>query len=227
MIRRSASAFFAFLLLFTLYGQGPSAGLVSEHIAALQSRGVAFEPVALFSSVPQSPATDALWSRACYRAVVMRFDPARAADILGRKPQHVQLTVPGANGPVVMDLEKVSITSDDYSVVQASSGLPTRTGAAVHYQGMVHGEPGSIAAISIFPEEVMGLLADADGQRVMGKLENNRDGMHVLYREQDLRGTSGAVCNVLGRSGYADPSHARPGRGAHHPLRALLLGSGP
>jgi len=197
MIRRSAISFFAFLLLFSLYGQAPSGGLVSKHIAALQSRGVAFEQVALFSTVPQSPATDALWSRACYRAVVMRFDPVRAADILGRMPQHVRLTVPGANGPVVMDLEKVSITSVDYSVVLGSSGLPTRPGASVHYQGMVLGEPGSIAAISIFPEEVMGLLADGNGQRVLGKLESNRDGMHVLYRDRDLRGSSGAVCNAL------------------------------
>ncbi|HQV37549.1 MAG TPA: M12 family metallo-peptidase [Flavobacteriales bacterium] len=208
MIRRSAAFFASFFLLLSLFSQARSGGLVSEHIQAIQSRGVAFEPVELFTPVATSAATDALWSRACYRATVLRFDPTKAADVLGRQPHHISLSVPGANGPVVLDLEKVDITTSDFRVVQASTDLPVRRTASVHYQGMVRGEPGSIAAISVFPDQVMGLLADADGQRVIGRLDNDRDGLHVFYREQDLRGSPGAQCDV--REVPGDASHPVP-----------------
>ena len=96
MIRRSAAFFASFFLLLSLFSQARSGGLVSEHIQAIQSRGVAFEPVELFTPVATSAATDALWSRACYRATVLRFDPTKAADVLGRQPHHISLSVPGA-----------------------------------------------------------------------------------------------------------------------------------
>lgn len=209
MIRRSALFFFSLFLLFAANGQGPSGGLVSMHIQAIQSRGVAFEPVELFSPVAPSAATDALWSRACYRATVLRFDQTKAAVLLGRQPQHISLSVPGANGPVVMDLEKVDITTSDFRVVQASTDLPVRPSASVNYQGMVRGEPGSIAAISVFPDQVMGLLGDSDGQRVIGLFDNDREGLHVFYREQDLRGSPGTDCavrDVPGATGHPVPA---------------------
>ncbi|MGB6047350.1 MAG: M12 family metallo-peptidase [Flavobacteriales bacterium] len=221
MIRRSALSFVAFLLLLSLFGQVPSGGLVSKHIQAIQSRGLAFEPVELFSPVQASAATNALWSRACYQATVLRFAPSRVADLLGRQPQHISLSIPGANGPVVMDLEKVDITTSDFRVVQASTELPVRAGAAVHYQGMLRGQPGSIAAISIYPEEVMGLLADAEGQHVIGRFDNDREGLHVFYNAKDLRGTSGAVCSALDVP--VSPIHPTPAPAGERTNRCVRL----
>ena len=127
MLRRSTSVLVFVFLLFTLHGQTRSGGLVSEHILALRSQGVIFAPVELFAPVAASPNTDALWSRACYRASVIRLEPARTTDLLGRQPQHISLSIPGPNGPVVMDLEKVEIAASDFRVVQASTGLPVRS----------------------------------------------------------------------------------------------------
>ena len=110
---------------------------------------------------------------------------------------------------VIRDLVRFRGVGDVYKrQVQASTDLPVRRTASVHYQGMVRGEPGSIAAISVFPDQVMGLLADADGQRVIGRLDNDRDGLHVFYREQDLRGSPGAQCDV--REVPGDASHPVP-----------------
>ncbi|MEO5583965.1 MAG: M12 family metallo-peptidase, partial [Flavobacteriales bacterium] len=219
MIRRSAAFVASFFLLLTLFGQAPSGGLVSKHIQAIQSRGVSFEPVQLFTSVAPSAVTEALWSRACYRATVLKFDPARAADILGRQPQHISLSVPGANGPVVMDLEKVDITTADFRVVQASTDMPVRPSTSVHYQGMVRGEPGSIAAISVFPDQVMALLADADGQRVIGRFDNDQEGLHVFYREQDLRGRPDMQCDVREAPGAA--IHPEPAQAGDRTTRCV------
>ncbi|MEO7081552.1 MAG: M12 family metallo-peptidase, partial [Flavobacteriales bacterium] len=196
MIRRSTTFFLSIFLLLNLFGQARSGGLVSEHVQALMSKGVAFEPVELFSPVAASPVADALWLRACYRASVVRLEPTLAARLLERQPPYISLSVPGANGAVVMDLEKVEITTSDFRVVQASTGLPVRSAVSVHYQGMVRGEAGSIAAISVFPEEVMGILGGQDGQQVIGRFDNDRDGLHVFYREDDLREKRGSECDV-------------------------------
>ena len=56
-----------------------------------------------------------------------------------------------------------------------------------HYRGTISGDPNSIAAISIFEDEVIGLLSNASGNVVLGKLKDQkRAGKYIIYNDQNL-----------------------------------------
>ena len=71
-------------------------GRVVEHIHELHDRGVRFEPVSLFATVPTTAATDARWKDALAKATVLRMDGARVSTLLAQRPVHMALVLPHA-----------------------------------------------------------------------------------------------------------------------------------
>ena len=181
----------ALLAASTLIAQGR----VEEHIHQLRDRGVRFQPVDLFAIVPSTPAIDARWSDALAKAAVLRMDGARISALLDQRPEHVALVLPTAEGEVVLDLERTDLTTDDFVVRTASGGVQPRP-EGLHYRGSIRNTPRSIAAISVFPEGVMGLLSDDSGERVIGRFEDDAEGLHVLYHERDLLIASTTTCDT-------------------------------
>ncbi|MBL7940940.1 MAG: fibronectin type III domain-containing protein [Flavobacteriales bacterium] len=175
---------------------GPHTGRVAEHMNTLRQAGVDFREIPLFTDVQRSATSDALWQAEVTRATVVRLDRSATAMLLGARNEHISLTLPAEIGTVTVDLERVDITTEDFQVTQASTGMAADVEEGLHYRGMIRGAEGSMAAISIFPDEVMGLMSDAQGERILGRFANDMNGDHVFYREQDLRGTSGAVCGT-------------------------------
>src|SRR5436190_2751424 len=185
--------------LFVLFASAQTAsrsGYVSEGIIAERAAGVRFNPVSLFSSPPRSAQTDALWERALTMARVLRVDHGATVSLLAGRPSFISMELPTETGTLTVDLERTDITTDDFSVVVASTGSATNYLPGAHYQGMIRGVPGSLAAISVFEDEVMGIISDASGDRILGRLEGDSEGNHVFYRESDLRATSGAICGT-------------------------------
>ena len=68
----------------------------------------------------------------------------------------------------------------------------------MHYWGAIKGSEGSLAAISIFKNEVIGFYSSQqNGNFVLGKLGGNnprRD--HILYAEKDLTGSIPVDCDM-------------------------------
>jgi hypothetical protein len=161
----------------------------------LREVGVRFEPVSLFRPVGRSSATDALWQRAVTDAEVLQLD-VQAAQLLLREPlRYMALELNTSEGDLTLDLELVDILTDEFSVLTPNAGsipLPVSR----HYQGSLRGLPGSLAAISIYDGEIMGLLATADGQWVLGRPEDTRDGKYLLYRAEHLRIPNPASCGT-------------------------------
>ncbi|MFZ1685931.1 MAG: M12 family metallo-peptidase [Flavobacteriales bacterium] len=145
----------------------------------------------------RSASTDALWDREIARATVLHLNTADVATMLRESPDHVAFELPSANGTIILDLERVSILMDDFTVVQASTNGIVEAPQGLHYRGMQRDVPGSLASISIFGNEVMGLISSDDGDLVLGKIDGASNGEHVLYRTADLRDNSGPSCSTM------------------------------
>lgn len=171
-------------------------GRIAERIDELRAAGIEFTTVPLFTSVERSVAQDQRWSQALRAAEVVRLDRAVASTLLTARSSTISLSLPEAGSTIILDLERVEITTDDFQVTLASTGVAAELDEGAHYRGSVRGAPGTMAAISVFHDEVMGLVSDATGERVLGRLADDIEGDHVFYRERDLRGTSGRVCNT-------------------------------
>lgn len=183
-VKRIVAIVLPFVLACSLAAQGR--GLMDKHIQELRSKGVRFQPVQLFGTVAPNSASNALWANEVSRADVVRYDREAGQRLIGSGAPHITLELPGAEGTVLLDLERTELSTDQLIVRLASTGAPTEIPAAVHYRGAIRGQGGSFAAISVFGDEVMGILTDASGERILGRTASDAQGLHVLYHADDL-----------------------------------------
>lgn len=182
----------SYLAITTLFGQG----LVPQRMAELKAARASFTPVRLFEREPSTEATNALWRTACRAAQVLRYDRGAARALISSQERFIALEIPMTDGTMHLDLERAHVTTDDFAVRRASDGRTVEAPAAVHYRGIVEGDPASLVSISVFEGELMGLISDADGQRVIGRFDRALENLHVLYRERDLLGTNAFACGT-------------------------------
>ena len=197
------------LVAFAAAQDGRSIGRVAERIAILREQGADFHTAHLFQAVPASEKIDAIWDQAVRHADVMRLDAAASAELLLQRPERIALDLPGASGTITVDLQQVDLTTDEMVVRVASTGLAVHVPEGLHYQGSVRGDPGSIAAISVHADHVMGLLADDSGTWNLGTVKTGPAGLHVLYRESDLLAARTSGCDTPEDAG-GPASHQLP-----------------
>lgn len=192
------------LLSGSLHAQdGHQGGRVSHQLMARWADGRAPVATTPFEAVVQDASTRALWTTALQQAEVLRMRPTVLQGILAAPPERLRLELPMAGGLLRLDVERATITTDDFQVRLASTGEALPLPQGVHYQGMIHGQPGSLAAITFHAGEVMGLIADGHGQWVLGRFEEGPRDLHVLYREHHLRAGPTHGCEVREVPGQA------------------------
>lgn len=114
------------------------------------------------------------------------------------------MRIPRSMGEVRVLMERVDITADGFQVVQASTRQAMTYSEGLHYRGILQNVPGSIVAVSVFPDMVMALIADASGQLVLGPFEDAPQGLHVLYHDTDLLGRNSATCATPDEAPFDD-----------------------
>jgi hypothetical protein len=106
----------------------------------------------------------------------------------------MSIPVPGGN---VLQLELVrgNVFSPEFKVRQASNpDIKADVDAGIHYWGIVKDDPNTLVGISIFEQEVMGIISTPSEKYVLGALENDRSKTHIIYQESDLLIKNQAVC---------------------------------
>ncbi|HLF65035.1 MAG TPA: M12 family metallo-peptidase, partial [Saprospiraceae bacterium] len=77
-----------------------------------------------------------------------------------------------------------------------SPGQPMPYSEGKHYRGMVHGDPGSVVSLSVFQNEITGLISTEEGNLVLGKVKGAQDNIHILYNDADLEGVPAWECGT-------------------------------
>src|SRR5215510_12786257 len=165
-------------------------------IENLRKSGVEFPAVELFQA--QEPSASALTlSRAAAqnvlgKGIVLNPDKQMAQRIASSEMPSMTLILPSPSGKsasVELELTKVDIFADGFTVVTSSSGGRTVDyEESAHYRGVVKGSPGSLATLSVLGDEVVGMYSTpGQGNFVLGRLGgDNPDNSHILYSEADL-----------------------------------------
>lgn len=182
------------LILLLPFTRAFAHGQVARHILSMQGTGARFVPVDLLKAEPSTPQTDALWREGSRSATVLRYSEVAAQALLSSSPALITLAIPTPGGILQLDLARTNILAGDFIVHRSSDGAAVAAPRGIHYQGMVRGDASSVAAISVFEGQLMGLIADAQGNRVIGPFERGPRGLHVLYNDRDLRGSPSFAC---------------------------------
>ncbi len=120
---------------------------------------------------------------------VLDLNRAGLERLRAEAPEAITLTLPtSARSGMDLQLVRVEVLADDFRLVESATNAPVDLERGVHYRGVVAGDDRSVVALSIFGEELVGLIARPEGNYVIGKLEDQgfRDGEHVIYEDQQI-----------------------------------------
>lgn len=117
-------------------------------------------------------------------------------------PSTLELQLPFEGNELTLELEKVSITSDNFSVIEALPNNETRIvsySGSVFYHGKIKGSQHSFAAISFVGNEVIGIASDDQSNIVLGSIQEDgrSTSEYALYRDNDLNVSGPTNCFAI------------------------------
>lgn len=183
--------FITFLIVFLLinvcmFGQGIRP---SERVSERKDQGKAFEKISLADVLPNAERVQELSEKQADH-VVLQLDNAFIDEILDDAPEQFTLSIPYTNNQILeIELVQVNPFTDDFQVTDSKDEQALEIDLGIHYRGIVKGDVRSIAALSIFEGELMGLFSSDDmGNLVLGKLDGAEytRGEHVLYDDKNI-----------------------------------------
>lgn len=173
---------------------------VPEMIQNSKSAGTGFARRELFQSAASAISLDARLGELLNDGAVFDLNVSASESLLQEKAEALTLPLPdGKGGMVELELIKVDIFAPGFSVkTSMPTNEPLDESLGVHYRGIVKGNDRSLAAISIFKDEVMGFYStEANGNFILGRLGgDNLTNKHVLYAERDLKVSSEFSCST-------------------------------
>ncbi|HMQ46661.1 MAG TPA: zinc-dependent metalloprotease [Saprospiraceae bacterium] len=190
------------LLTFLFFSQwqlhGQSELRPANSVAAAKEQGSPFKSVQLFAqsanrtAIPEVNMSeyDLLTLNA---AALNQLRTNRPAKLLFRFPSTTRL-----GQMVEIELVEVDLFAYDFEVILSSTNAPAAVDRGLHYRGIIKGENQSIAALSFFDNDVMGLISHPElGNYVLGKLQGRQaDAPYIFYPDQQILQTLGISCDT-------------------------------
>jgi len=150
------------------------------------------------------------------KGTILTIDQEMIHSLLTERNDYIQLPVPVSDrSEMKLSLVRHDIFTPDFALYTSSSpNTAINYTPGLYYRGTVDGDPNSIVAISIFNDEVMGLISTEQGNIVIGRIADDRENRHVLYYDTDLDTKSDFECSTSDEgSGYTEEELKTSGSG--------------
>ncbi len=136
-------------------------------------------------------------NRVFRNADIFAINESGRSQLLNDRPENLEFQLTTNQGDLILQLTRYQVVTDDFTAVtNEQPDTPIDYEPGLYYRGIVNGNPNSSAAISIFKDEIIGMVFPR-GEEVytIGKVKNNGD-KHVGYYEKDLIPTHDFNCDT-------------------------------
>lgn len=173
------------LSLFNLCGQALSAQFqVYKQLQDLRrEQGIIHQSGQLFAR-PNAGFRSSAVEKAVQKSTLLKLNSSELKDLHQSAHSLLDISLPYENGTLQLELFKTELFAPDFSAVSSESdgqAVPVKTG--VFYRGIVKGNPQSLATISLFEDEVIGVVSFDRGNLVIGHYNQIRPDDYVVYND--------------------------------------------
>ncbi|MEL7251529.1 MAG: M12 family metallo-peptidase [Bacteroidota bacterium] len=123
---------------------------------------------------------------------ILQLDEEQRSSLLFEAPNLLKLNMPGT-GSAGMELQLVRVETPSPIVVESAGNHPVNIQHAVHYQGIIAGDPTSLVALSVLDDEIIGLVSaeQLGGNYVLGRLPATGERSaarqpYVFYQDREI-----------------------------------------
>ncbi|MBK7426437.1 MAG: T9SS type A sorting domain-containing protein [Saprospiraceae bacterium] len=130
--------------------------------------------------------------------IILKFSPQKRTNFMKQKPMSFSIQIPSEsrNENMTLLMTRSKIFDSNFNIFTSSNpNTPYEYVGGLHYHGTVENDPNSKVALSIFDDEVMGLIITKEGNYNLGRLKNEIED-HILYLEQDLINKPSFSCGM-------------------------------
>lgn len=126
----------------------------------------------------------------------LSLEPGSLQNWVADAPEAISIEIPQrGRSAVVADLVQVEVLAGGFQLSESHPTGAASLSAGLHYRGTLRGDDRSLVAISVFEGELMGLISDVDGQRVLGPVDGE-PGEYLLYDDSQLPVMPDAFCGT-------------------------------
>ena len=178
---------------FFLYAQGPIYQKVQD--AKGRSTSSEFNLVIAAgtnlrsSGIPANELTEGL---------LLDLDLSQIDELRSNNSELIRMNLPMPDqSTVIVDLVENKVMADDFIFRESSSRDEiSRYTPGKYYHGVINNDPNSLAAISVFENEIIGLINTSRGNYVIGKLKGDTNDKHIIYNDNDLTASNPFECGT-------------------------------
>lgn len=128
---------------------------------------------------------------------LMEADPAAWNRLLSERPMNILLEVPTQSGTLELNLTALqSPLADDFRALTSDGGSVNYV-PGMYYKGLINGNPNSLAAVSFFEDDVVGIVSVDGFTWVLGKLRGDHGGtIFSIHRDVDVLAQNDFSCGT-------------------------------
>jgi len=174
-----------FILGFIIQGNAQSKGQIAKNLKERQQNSKPVVYIDLLNKAARFNAS--LIDNEVSNATVFNLNRAKALEIINQGRDLISLEIQlHDSDKIILDLYRETDAFSELSV-NLSDGTPfdLSTLKASFYRGIIRGNENSVVSLSIFENEVAGIISSEKGNLVLGKLKN--DSQIILYNDRDLK----------------------------------------
>ncbi|MEP6795152.1 MAG: GEVED domain-containing protein [Saprospiraceae bacterium] len=171
---------------------------ISTEVNKLKAQGHQFKEVSLLKYQSSDLHERSLSMPGLTKGTVMSIDQEMIHELISSPNDYIQLSIPVSDRSVMkLNLYRHDIFTSDFALYTSNNlNVPVDYTPGLYYRGTVDDDPKSVVAISVFNDEIMGLISTYKGNYVLGRIENDRDNLHIFYNDADLERKSNFNCET-------------------------------
>ncbi|MEO6167793.1 MAG: M12 family metallo-peptidase, partial [Chitinophagales bacterium] len=181
------AAFFLQSLVSNLQAQTITKRPIAQQLDKVKNSGIALNPVTLFSI---NATRSAEMQPSIKKAVAVTLDMNALSTLKASNAEAIAFNFPYDNKIITLELYRVDILTEDFSVItDQSNGETIPYTPGIYYRGIVKGDESSVAALSFFDGEMMGVVSSDQYMNInIGKSakEGAKAYDYVIYSDNNL-----------------------------------------
>lgn len=169
---------------------------VQNELMEQKSQGAEFTPIDFFSPSSKSMSSLNIDSKVLEKAAIVDLESQSMREMFAKTPTFLTMQIPTASGNILeLELVRHQLFAPDFQLIDSKTNLSIPYEQGLHYKGIINGDQSSVAAISFYPEEVMGLVNTSNGNFVIAKKDRN-NAAHIIYNDSDLKKKPSQECGT-------------------------------
>ncbi len=200
------------LMLLPFYSFSQMA--VFGDVTNAKENGTRFRELSIFKFLSSDLRDEKVNPEVLNEGVLLKINLKGLNDILINKPQFITLDIPlSATTTIKVDLLKHNIFAQGFFVSENKEpNSPISYQGGIHYKGVIQNDQNSIVAFSFFENEIVAMISNRLGNKVIGKIQNDNTDTHILYNDNDLQVPNPFECSTEdGSKGYEPAQLQRNG----------------